>query len=719
MKYNDAQKYIFINDDDHDLIPIQIWLPKPPQKELIAGYGLPQEKQKWVIPKIPDRLKRIEKDGNQPRSIDDIWRILESNPLKYADEIEFIKRQWYHRLYGYWFYNNGTPTYITGKHYYYLCYYKLDVGAPQYRDRDRKYWLAIDFFENDTWDFKNKDADGFAVPEFDERGRKFYAMYDTGRKLCMGDVYPKFRREGATYRAQCNNLETITKSKNAIGGIQSRDSDDARKVFIMHLVPAFKKLPFFFKPLYSNSTDPKRQIEFNKSAQSVTTKVGSVSYIDTGLESYINYGTGKEGEYDGYKLKFFHDDEIGKNVEYDVVKRNGITRDCLMETGMIIGYTSKTSTVGEMENGGGDNFKMLCEQSNFYQRDGNGMTASGLYVFFINSKEGYIIDSYGNSKIEESEKVILAERKAKLDVNDLKGWNEQVRKYPLTYRECFTSTAAGMGFNIYKIEQRLNLLRFTNMTRRGNFIRLGDIDSVVVFVDDINGRFVVSEILPDNMTNRKYKREGVWYPQSVRYIAGADPFRMAQTETQQGRRGRSMGGGAVFKLHEKLVDIGDVGKWNSHRFVCTYLYRPGTTDEYCDDMLKMCQYYGAMMFPESNVSHVIDTFKKWNYGGYLLYAIDGNGSIRNTPGQHSGENSKQEIMLSLANYIELHCDREQHMDLLMQCKDIPSIKRMTDYDLLVAAGLCLRGAEIGYWGHLEKTQKKSYNITDWINVKLN
>lgn len=714
-RYNAAQKFIYINDDDQDLIPIQIWLPKPPKADLIKGYGLAPEKQKWAIPKIPDRLKRLEKNNGQPRSIDEIWQILENNPVKYAEEIKFIKLQWYHRLYGYWFYNNGTPTYITGKHYYYLCYYKLDVGAPQYRDRDRKYWLGIDFFENDTWDFCKKDKDGFAIPEFDAFGKKFYSMFDRKRLLCMGDVYPKFRREGATFRAQCHNLEVMSRTKNALSGIQSRDANDARKVFLKHLVPAFKKLPFFFKPLYSNSTDPKREIVFDKSSQSVTQKTGSISAIDSGLETSLTFGTGKEDDYDGWKLRFFHDDEIGKCVEYDVVNRNNITRDCMMESGRIIGYTSKTSTVGDMEIGGGDAFQTLCSQSNFYQRNENGMTASGLYVFFINSKEGYSLNEYGESDTEEAEKQILAIRKGKLDVNDLQGWNEEVRKFPLNYRECFTSTAAGMGFNIYKIEQRLNILRFTNLTRRGNFIRTGDINSRVVFNDDVNGRFVLSEVLSDQMANRKYMRDGVWFPANVKYIAGGDPFRMGETEGKK----RSMGGGAVFKLHDELNDTGDIKNWNSNRFVCTYLYRTGTTDEYCNDMLMMCQYYGAMMFAESNVSHINDTFKKWGYGGYLLHAVGSDGKIRATPGQHSGENSKQELMLALANYIELHCEREMHMDLLLQCKEIPSIKKMTEYDLLTAAGLCIIGAEKGYWQHLEKKDTKSINIGDWIRVKMN
>ena len=46
----------------------------------------------------------------------------------YIDE-EFTKREQ-----GYWFYKRRTPTYITGTHYMYLQWSKIDVGAPDFRE---------------------------------------------------------------------------------------------------------------------------------------------------------------------------------------------------------------------------------------------------------------------------------------------------------------------------------------------------------------------------------------------------------------------------------------------------------------------------------------------------------------------------------------------------------------------------------------------------------
>ena len=141
--YNQAEKFIRVNQDN-DLTPIKIYLPIPPEEQYIAGYGLPPEEQYWRRPKVPERLKKIERNADgTPRSIDEIWQYLNLHRKTYKEEIDFIELQWYHRLNGYWFFNNGTPTYITGKHYYYLTAIQIDIGYPSYRNRDRKYCLFI------------------------------------------------------------------------------------------------------------------------------------------------------------------------------------------------------------------------------------------------------------------------------------------------------------------------------------------------------------------------------------------------------------------------------------------------------------------------------------------------------------------------------------------------------------------------------------------------
>lgn len=714
IEYAPARKFIRINDEDPDLIPIKIYLPQPPDLKFIDGYGLPPKEQRFRLQKVPLKLSALQRMKNadgEPLTVPQIWEQLELRRSHYADEIQWIKKMWYFRLNGYWFFNNGTPTYITGKHFYYLNYYKIDTGLPKYRERDMMYWVWIDFCEKDTYDFVNKDKNGEAKAGEDG----YYEMYDTGRRICFGDVYPKYRREGATFKAQCNNLETISRKKNCQGGIQSRTDKDASTVFTKKLVPAFKKMPFFFKPNYSGSSDPKKSLEFDEPS---TTAKKVQNNIAIGLESTIDFGTGDEGFYDGTKLTFFHDDEIGKTKKYDVWERHLITKQCLSEDfeRTIVGYTSKTSTSGEMEGGGGQQFEQLCKMSNFYQRQDNGQTYSGLYLGFISTRYGIEYDSYGNCV--DGKEVIEKRRAEKLASGDMKAWAELVRQFPLYLKECFMTSSQDMGFNIYKIEQRLFELKSKPMGKRVNLRRVNEWDksSKVIMEYDENGRFYVSKEFPESGGNPAYMENGVWYPTNGnKYTAGADPFSLSKTEGSR----QSDGGGCVFWERDYSIDPDnkDINQWETHRFVCTYLYRPSTTMEYVDDMLKMCQYYGALMAAETNTSLIVERFTEWGFGGYLLYTIDPvSMKIRQTPGIWAGADMKMAEMQSMSDYIERHAHRECHPELLRQCKEIPSVSRLTDYDLLAAAGVCRKGGEIGYRGHIIAAQQTNdnFDVTSWL-----
>ena len=137
-RYKTAQRYLVVNDNDRDLTPISIKLPEQPKPHLIDNFGLPAEEQVWKPQKMPIKLKKLSKSKE---TIDEIWDVLNTNQYYYREEIKWIEKQWYHRLYGYWFYNNGIPTYIDGWHWFYIAYWHLDVGLPKYRSRDRKFFI--------------------------------------------------------------------------------------------------------------------------------------------------------------------------------------------------------------------------------------------------------------------------------------------------------------------------------------------------------------------------------------------------------------------------------------------------------------------------------------------------------------------------------------------------------------------------------------------------
>jgi len=49
--------------------------------------------------------------------------------------VDYIEAEFDRRELGFWFYNNGKPTYMTGSHYVYLQWTSIDVGYPDFREQ--------------------------------------------------------------------------------------------------------------------------------------------------------------------------------------------------------------------------------------------------------------------------------------------------------------------------------------------------------------------------------------------------------------------------------------------------------------------------------------------------------------------------------------------------------------------------------------------------------
>lgn len=257
---------------------------------------------------MPHRLKRLVK---RSKTSEAVWDVLEKNRNQYESEIIWIKVQWHRILNGYWFYQNGTPIYIHGTHYAYCSFWELDEGLPEYRDRDRSFFLFGKYCETTTETFDPEFLDRKGNPIPDEDGK--YRMIDVGRRVCAGFVYPKHRREGATYKSQCYLYFYTIIRMNCHSGIQSMDGDSAEEVFKIKLKEPWKKLPFFLRPIYSGSNDSAKSLELKPPAKRIKVGEGSLLNNEDGLQSFIDFAdSAKRGHYDGKKPKFLHIDEIGK-----------------------------------------------------------------------------------------------------------------------------------------------------------------------------------------------------------------------------------------------------------------------------------------------------------------------------------------------------------------------------------------------------------------------
>lgn len=754
--YKPADVNLTIHEDDPDLKPVSIpiariiirnfeklWgrdTPVPmdelfPKINTIDGWGLPYKQQKFKRQTIPNRLQQLINNSDLT-TIDEIWDVLDKNQSYYKAEIDWIALQWHRRLYGYWCYIKGKLTYIDGWQYMYCNFWRIDIGLPEYRSRDRKFFIFARFCYTTTdayyryqvtskegkLMFTNNDKELEAAFRAGHTITEKATWIDFGKRLCVGFVYPKHRREGATYKAEFINFEIISRSENVNGGIQSQNGDKAEEAFKKHLVYPYQTLEFFFKPMTKGTSDPQDQLLFAapiKKAQGGKTLTGQT----TGLRSKINWATGAQSMfYDGYKMFFFHDDEIGKlQSPADCYERHQITFKCLAQGNgsEIHGFTIKTSTVGEMSQGGGKRMLTLCSESKLEETRKNGMTISGMYTYFNPAYDGLdgFIDEYGNSIIEDplpDEEVYNLKNKRLLqgaksfleeksqgfiergDHESLLAHNQDLREHPRRFKHCFLSAAGETGMPTALISGRIQELTFNLGLRpiKGNFqwIDPRKWEKGVLWKPDENGRFNVSLVLNMKDSNAIMFDGNTWVPrQPGKFVGCGDPFKFTKKVGQR----LSNGGGAVFYPRDINEDPEDnIKKWKSHRFVCTYNERIDNKHEYFEDMLKMIIYYGCFFYPENNLPELYEWIEDKGFGGMLLYRFDSfNQRLADKPGFNSDEKTKQTLFQAVKNYLELHVSRETHIDLLSECVEIQGIEEMTFYDLFTAAGGALLGAQ--------------------------
>lgn len=241
----DGQRYI-------NRVPITI-VPKQPKSSDIFGHGKAQKSQKWSRQELP---KDFEK-----------WGIEEKEA--------YWEREWDRRKNGFWFYNNGEATYITGAHYFYLNWCQIDVGYPDYRDRDRRFFYF--------WEECSRDIDAY------------------------GMIFMKHRREGASWKSAALQLYYTTSEFNAHGGMLSKSGVDAKKLFLK-TVYIWRRLPSFFMPISDGTDNPKTEINFQRPAKR---RGANHLDVDNGitLDSSVSWANTTENGFDGQKLRFFNSDE--------------------------------------------------------------------------------------------------------------------------------------------------------------------------------------------------------------------------------------------------------------------------------------------------------------------------------------------------------------------------------------------------------------------------
>jgi len=164
--------------DVYNINGLKVALPAKPKT--VFKRSDKKEDQYWEAKEYPKELKRIQTIF--------VWHEM---PGGFKEQwVDYVEEEFNRREYGFWFYNNGIPTYITGSHYMYLQWTKIDVGLPDFREANRIFYIY--------WEACKADKRSFGI------------------------CYLKIRRSGFSYMGseECVNIATLAKDSRV--GILSK-----------------------------------------------------------------------------------------------------------------------------------------------------------------------------------------------------------------------------------------------------------------------------------------------------------------------------------------------------------------------------------------------------------------------------------------------------------------------------------------------------------------
>lgn len=710
-KYQKYQKKVTLCHGIDDLHPYECVLPDAPPIEQFINYGLPPEQQVFQRIKIPDELARIDKEFKYGR-LDRLGAIasIEAN----SSLVDFMHLVWLKRLTGDWQLINGEPTNISHTYWVYLNFNYMDIGLPHFRSDT--YHHCGDLQLHYAWDY-------LIVPT----------------PFCYGLNYFTQRRVGKTFVGGNILYEPISRSYEWHGGLQSKTSEDGEKAFTKSVVKTWRRMPFFFQPIFSNSTFPKKEgLQFTPRAKKG--KNDAIESMDEQeLMSDITYAPSSEMAYDGQKLHRYFCDEAGKTKECDVYERWSIVKPCLWEndgTGnKIKGKAFFATTVEEMDKKGGKFYKPLWADGDRnpapislddLKVNENGETVSGLWNWFTPSYCNELFDKYGNAIVDPPTKQqqeylkshgdrdwkLGGKQRVDLEIEKQKDQHKKqdiIRKKPRTIKEAFQSANTFSHFNLAILNKRLNDFTFgypfeiKERMKFGKFRWVNDVfggDVEFVEMDFHNARFHMIYEPKEGMRNLRVPATGgKWKPgNTALFRSGADPFKFDTPDVKY-KKDMSTAGQHIYAFYDPQVDAGKERKdWLTNNFVYEYYYRANSVDEMCEDYLMACIYYGCKIYPERNNDDVLRYFKKNGFDTYIQLNVkltSGEGGIFYkqdiTGGNITGDLTINKMFRHVQNFVNEDAAYCVFYRTLQDIKDVER-ENLNPYDLFVSASYTLMSA---------------------------
>jgi hypothetical protein len=702
--YNEELDCVVISKDGtigeiYEIQGLKVAIPKTPIN--INGSKLKKEDQVFIRRERPGSLNKI-------KTVHEFKHHSEETKEQYY---EYIDIEFNRRNDGYWFMCNGEPCYITGSHYMYLNWTKIDVGAPEFRHANRIFYY---FWEACKADYR-----------------------------CYGMCYLKNRRSGFSFMASSETVNVATTSRDSRFGILSKTGADAKKMFTDKVVPISTNYPFFFKPIQDGMERPKTELSYKVPSRRLTRntfKETDDELIGQGLDTTIDWKNTGDNSYDGEKLILLVHDESGKWERPDNILNNWrVTKTCLRLGARVVGKCMMGSTSNAL-NKGGDNFKKLYYDSDVRERNKNGQTASGLYALFIPMEWGYegFIDEYGYPVFETPPEPVKGidgsiirtgviehwENEVEGLKNDADALNEYYRQFPRSEKHAFRDETLNSLFNLTKIYEQIDYneeMAMKGYVVKGSFSwKNGIKDTEVIWTPNRNGRFLVSWLPKEHLRNNVIEKNGIKYPGNEGFgYFGCDSYDIS---------GVVGGGGSNGALHG-LTTFSMDPNFPSSKFFLEYIARPQTAEIFFEDVLMAMVFYGMAILAENNKPRLLYHLKRRGYRGYSMNRPDKlKGTLSKTEAELGGipntsEDIRQAHAAAIESYIEENVgnlgDNYGNMYFQRTLEDWAKfdISKRTAHDASISSGLAIMACRKHLYRPRQErsTKKLSFSFSKYKN----
>lgn len=600
--------------------------------------------QYWEVPLKPRNVKNRMKKERQKRIKDGVTLDLELQ--KYREQ------EWDRTTNGFWFYNKGVATYITGEHYFFLAHWNINGARPEFRIPNMEWH----YFWECCW----YDPDSYGMVEVTQR------------------------RDGKSVRAGKTIWYRTSRNFYKNSGIQSKADKDAARLFTLQVAAPLKELePMWIPTLDSDKGfPPKRIISFNKKySQSKEEETLAIDAPE--LSSEIDYRASGEAAYDGDRLYVYISDEAGKVENASIYERHTKVKPALAEGHRIIGksiYTTTVEDIGDFDKYDEGNFQRLWDESDHLNKnEATNRTLSGLYRYFLPAYRADRFDKYGFPDEEKNKTFLMAEREARNDNPTDKA--SFIRKFPFVIEEAFWTPGDECIYDVIRIEQQKENLR--PFSERDLFIR-GDLSwvggvrkSAVMFTPSKKGKWKVLKdwdiVKESQRHNSTVDIDEECRPlKKATRIIGVDPI---DHKIINKGRGSNAAAYVFFGQDPDYPTLQDTP-------VAQLVYRPKDIDEFNENITMMAFLTGAICIIENQKQLLLHHLEKTGFKKFIHWYG------QHTPGVHANPTTHQALADSTDIYIKNKINNVKFVEILNDWSKF-TLKKTTKFDNAMAIGWAL------------------------------